>query len=468
MSLNPFTLKELRQLTRSRIISGSLIFFLFASVLATYLIPLSGITNRTGTHLALYLSAALSVMFSVVLPINVFIRTMKERRGKSAADLTLVTPLPPSSVIDGKLRSAYALMFLFSAASLPFGVAAYLLHGVTFAEMFRTLVLVVAGSSLVVHLTIAIAAMRCSTVLRVIVFALLIFMGTQYVLFGTALAVHSSGGSWEDCVWTLAMLATVSLLLRAFAVAWISPKTADRDLSIRVLSLLAAVGWIGYVLIGHWGGFDVQNFEHTLVAAQLPFVALAVLLAVGAMTLDVGYSARQLASRPASPWLRVLAWPFRTGAVNGLAFALGFGTLVALVLPLLAPHINELYRIHDITARCGESIREVDEPWSLPVVFFYLVSPLMYVRAIWYQLRRVVNIRPVYVPVIALLLLALYQTLPSAVELSGGALSDDLPFYFAGAKDRSASHFGLALIAFVFGLLAMLPETIRSFLRPRG
>ena len=468
MSLNPFTLKELRQLTRSRVISGALILFLFASVLATYLIPLSGITNRTGTFLALYLSVALSVMFSVVLPINVFIRMMKERRGKSAADLTLVTPLPPSSVIDGKLRSAYALIFLFSAASLPFGVAAYLLHGVTFVEMFRTLVLVVAGSSLVVHLTIAIAAMRCSAVLRVIIFVLLIFMGTQYVLFGTVLALHSSGGSWEDCVWMLAMLSTISLLLRAFAVAWVSPKTADRDLSIRVLSLLAAVGWIGYELVRHWNGFEDRDFENSLCATQLLFVALAVLLAVGAMTLDVGYSARQLASRPVSPWRRALVWPFRTGAVNGLAFALGFGTLVALVLPLVAPHINELYRVNEIMSGCGGRFREVEDPLLPLVLFFYVVSPLMYVRAIWYQLRRVVNIRPVYVPVIALLILGLYQTLPSAVELSGGVLSDDLPFYFSGVKDRSASHFGLALIAFVLGLLAMLPETIRSFRRPRG
>ena len=189
MSINPFTLKELRQLTRSRTITGGLIFFLFASVAATYLIPLGGITSRTGQNLAACIQTILGLLFTIVLPINVFVRMMKERRGKTAADLTLVTPLPPSSVVDGKLCSAFTLMFLMASASLPFGVAAYLMHGVTFVDMAKSLLLIAAVSGVGVMVAILIASLRVSSVFRVVLFIVVMFFASLSLLI-TSSSVH--------------------------------------------------------------------------------------------------------------------------------------------------------------------------------------------------------------------------------------------------------------------------------------
>jgi len=467
VNLNPFALKELRQLTRSRTISGALILFLFASVLATYLIPLGGISHDTGAGIALYLQFALSAMFAVVLPINLFVRMVKERRGKNAADLTLVTPLPPSAVIDGKLTSAFALMFLFTAAAMPFGVASYLLHGVTFVQMVKSAAFVIVAASVVVSVALAIASIRCSPVLRVILFSLFMLFCLQTVLVSSFGLTVAFGERTESLLVALCAMASVTALARASAVAMISPKVMERDASLRITVLVLAVGWFGYVFLRQGAG-GATAFLDSVEKVMALFMCLALALAVRATAQDAGYSVRQLAARPASRVLRVLAWPFRSGAVNGLFFALVLGLAVTSVLPLMRPYFNEQFRLLGITSY-GKT-REVTDHWSGFVFFAYVMSMLLYGRFLWYVLLRRMRLSPVLATVISLFALGLLQTVPSALEVSGCSVAcETLPFILSDLEERSAFLVVPAAVALAAGLLLTLPEAVsalRQRLRP--
>jgi len=477
MSLNPFALKELRQLTRSRTISGALILFLFTSVLATYLIPLGGIAHDTGRNLFQYLQLAMALLFNVVLPVNVFIRMQKERCGKNAADLTLVTPLPPSAIIDGKLLSAFALIFLFTVAAMPFGVAAYLLHGISFAEMLRNAAYCVSCGGMVVSVTLVIASARCSPVLRVILFALLMLFSAQFSLMFGIFDSRCPNQDLHAFLVILGKMATVIVLLRAAAVALLSPKVMERDAVLRWTVLGAAVGWFAYVFI-YQGGGDVQSYCKRVEGAVMIYAGLAMALAVRATAQYAGYSVRQLAARPASRVRGALTWLFRSGAVNGLAFALLLGLAVSFVLPLMAPYFNEQFRIQEIygtVSAAHESgaheqavILEMNQPWSVFVFFTYVLAVLLYVRAFWYFLHRYVRISPVLVPVAAIFLFVLIQTLPSALDLSGVlCVCETSPFCVTDLGTAAEQHVRWSWTALALGLLLTIPETVRALRNPK-
>ena len=439
--MNPFTLKELRQLTRSRAISATLMLFLFACVVATYLFPLGGIKYDTGGCLVGVLTLMLAIAFDIILPLNIFMRMQKERRGKTAADLTLVTPLPPAAIIDGKLRSAYALMFLLSSAALPFFVAAYLLHGITFVEMFKILAMLVAYASVSVHVTIAIASGRLSPAMRVILFGIFM-LHSLYTLLGSIFIGHIVCDMPSDSfIVTLALLVSISFLVRAYAVALLSPRTMERDFAIRWTTLAFVVGWLAYTMVKYSGG-DAKKFHDTVLATVVLALAVVGFVMIRAIAQDAGYSKRQLAARPAAKWRRILRWPFASGAVNGLFFASVLALALGAVMPLM----------------------EGKGAYEPLICSAYILALAMYFRAAWYQLRRFVRIPPALLPVGVGLVFAFLQTFPALEELNGGNFFSVVrPFFLHDLGDFNPEHLTFSLIALALGFLVMLPETIAAF-----
>lgn len=461
--MNPFTLKELRQLTRSRTIASSLVLFLFAAVVMVYLFPLSGISFDTGLGIFAAIVTALAVMFNLVLPVDVFIRMQKERGGKQTSDLTLVTPLPPSAIIDGKLRSAYALMFLFSAASLPFGVAAYLLHGITFVQMLQLLALLIAASSMSVHITIAISAMRITPSARRVLFAVFMIVNVYSVIGGTV-ALNFAGDALLDEFWVpLAVMTTVCLMLRAYAVALISPKVMDRDSGIRYTTLAAIVGWFAYVIIRYYSE-GIRCFFSTMQGITYMSLIAVGLIAVRAVSQDAGYSVRQIAALPSAGWKKVLRWPFASGMVNGFVFAAVVAVLVSSVLPMMADYISGQYVIQEVRPCDGNPDRVFAQCFCPMIEALYLLALLMYVRAVWYTVHRFLRIPPVLLPVIAEIIMVIIQTLPPAFELSGVCFPDlPIPFMLKDCERAMAHHLVYSWSAFALGIVLMLPEMLRAF-----
>lgn len=459
MTINPFTLKELRQLTRAKTISGALIAFLFISLALAYFVPVAGVGQTTGQYLFMWINGVLTVMLCVILPGSAFARFSGERGGaKDHADFTLMTALPPAAVIDGKLRSAFALMALFASAALPFGIFAYLLHGITFAEMLRCLAVTVCYSCVLVHVSLAIAALKVSKTLRNILFSMFFFG----VVVSTVPACFfvcevASTMSLRPFVVMLAATATACIVLRAYAIAFFAPVVMERETPLRVAMLLGVLGWGGYAVTYMREG--VSAFEIAYGLWLTLSVAAVLALAAFAAAQPVGYSRRILAARPASCFKRVMRWPFVSGAANGFVFACLLAVPLAFFQPAIKPWMDAQYLAEGITS-CASghcSTRTLEYPYYIATFLLYALSLLLIARAIWRVLARRAHIAPVFVPIVAGLVLVFMQSLPALLSMDGLHEPGDyaaMPFYLRDFCDHPLRHALFAAIAFgVGGLL---------------
>ena len=436
--MNPFTLKELRQLTRSKVISGTLVGFLLSALLLSYFIPVGGVTYDTGRTLFSVIQLALGVLTLAILPANVFVRMMKERGGKRAADLTLATALPASAVIDGKIRSALALIGLSLTAALPFSSFAYLLHGISLGRMAESLLIVALLASVLVHFAVLIASLRLSAGFRWVAYIAFVVIGV-----GAGLPVCSAAFSWRCGVESqsfqggffvfAAVGVSLCLFVRAFAIAVLTPRSREHDLVLRVTTLVLVAGWGVYAYLR--SGDAIRAWT---VFAFLVFSVLSIF----ALVQPVGYSRRQLAAFRTKPvWRRIVFWPFMSGAANGFAFAFAGALAVSLVRPLIG--------------------NGADTKWIAFTILLYDSALLLVLRAFWrVAAKRWTDLSPVLVLGLFLLVLGFLQSLPNLLEVEAATV----PFCYHGLKDGVIfdHHLQWSFAAFAVALVLNVPALIRT------
>ena len=464
--MNPFTLKELRQLTRSKTIAGTLIGVLAFALLLAYFIPVGKISYNTGHTLFIAITVVLGIMTILVLPVNVFVRMMKERGGKRAADLTLATTLSPASIIDGKLRGAFALIGLSLAAELPFAAFAYLLHGISLAEMAEILLSVGLIAALAVHFALVVASLRLSPAFRWVIFVAALFFGSSPILTGVGVFTLGHAGSSEPFTRGffifVAIVISVCLLARAFAISTLTPRPREHDLQLRLTTLFLVVAWGVYVLT--WWHEPITDAVSALKAWMSLSITVFIALAIAASAQPGGYSRRQLASYRAMPtWRRVLFWPFMSGAKNGLVFSILGALALSLVLPLLEDKINARYVAEKVLLLRGcdpQAIRTEEYVYAVLVFVLYNSSILLCFRALWRVcVRRWTNLSPVLVIALSLITIAFLQTLPALLGVDGATV----PFSYSELKDANvfAVHLQWSVGAFVLALAVNLPALFR-------
>lgn len=436
--MNPFTLKELRQLTRSKVISGTLVGFLLSALLLSYFIPVGGVSYNTGRTLFSVIQLALGVLTLAILPANVFVRMMKERGGKRAADLTLATALPASAVIDGKIRSALALIGLSLTAALPFSAFAYLLHGVSLGRMAESLLIVALLASVLVHFAILIASLRLSAGFRWVAYIAFVVIGV-----GVGLPACSAAFSWRCGVESqsfqggffvfAAACVSLCLFLRAFAVAVLTPRSREHDLVLRVTTLVLVAGWGVYAYLR--SGDAIRAWT---VFAFLVFSVLSIF----ALVQPVGYSRRQLAAFRTKPvWRRIVFWPFMSGAANGFAFAFAGALAVSLVRPLIG--------------------NGADTKWIAFTILLYNSALLLVLRAFWrVAAKRWTDLSPVLVLALFCPALGFLQSLPNLLEVEAATV----PFCYHGLKDGVIfdHHLLWSFVAFAAALVLNVPAFVRT------
>ena len=304
---NPFMLKELRQLTRSRMVVLSLLVYLGAEVIALWMLPASGISCVTGRELFGLLTFIYFVAAGIMVPLNVFVRTCHERGSAGTpSDLVLSTTLTPTQVVDGKILSAAALSLMFATALLPFGVASYLLHGLYLSTAFGQTLTLFVLSLMLTTLLLFIATLRASRLFRY-----LLAMMVAVIFFGVFPATGSpTRGGFGFDVTLCAVLLSVAAVLRATAVECLAPTASERSRCLRVTALVVSVGW----LVWAWAAGELRDCCH-----GLSFLGYWLLVLASAQ--GYGYSRRQLAERR--------CWIFATGALNGMVFAIVLGLLFA-------------------------------------------------------------------------------------------------------------------------------------------
>lgn len=449
MTINAFTLKELRQLARTKSISFSLIAFLFVALLIAYAVPVfGGMRQDTGEMMFFGINGLLALMLCVVLPSEVFTFLDKERgSARQQADFTMLTALPPSEVIDGKLRGAFALMALFTTAALPFGVLAYLMHGITFLVMLKMLVLTLCASCVATHLALAIAAMKVPRIVRRCVYAVFMFG-----VIASGLLVLGGFGADPFVVrakafWVIVALAvTVCMVVRGFAISFFAPVVTERDVALRLTVVAAVIGWLAFILAS--GSMDA------LLLWVAALTACSFSLAIHSMAQPLGYSRRMLASRPRNLVLRALFFPLSSATVNGFVFACIIGGVAALVTRhILAEEWSATW---------------AGQRWSLATLLMYFYSIMLLARWVWriFFSRRS---SPALVPLMAIGLFAFLQTIPPYIGFDGNiAEFNSTPFYCPGIIAEPHTHLLQSVLAFGFAFgINFVTSIIAAILRAR-
>lgn len=331
--MNPVTLKELRQLTRSRAIAGAIVGFFLLQLAAAALVVVSE-TNADGTlssdcgqTVFVWLSLLLAPILAFVIPGNLFARLVSEH-GPGRAEPLAATALRPSQVVDGKIRSGLVLLALFLSGALPFLLLSYLLGGVDVFYVLSWTLAVACCASVALHLSLAVAAFRMPAAARWCVWAAFAIPCVPFALLSSVgYKEELPWDEWEFLVFGGAAVVSIDLLLRGLAVALLSPPATDRVRTLRLTALALWLAWLATVVALSFayprgGGGAAPDLAEN--AAIYFFLAGFPLLALAAFDLSTpdGPSRRVLLDRPRTRLRRLLRFPFSSGAGGGLAFAL--------------------------------------------------------------------------------------------------------------------------------------------------
>lgn len=365
-SLNPVVVKELRQATRSWFVIGVLL--IFVSVLLTFMVVYlasrsvsATAVEAIGAEAFWYLMAILGVTCGMVIPIYTGTRLALERR-EDNLDLLYITSLNPHRIVMGKLLSSVYLAVLLFSASLPFILLTNLLRGIDLRGIVFAVVYLFGTTCLAIELAILIGCLRVSPLFKAMLGLLALWPIAGSTLVGVASTVGRAGpmfGSMPSRDWIIfATLAALALVwLHLCSVALISPRSMNRALPLRLYSTLV---WFGT------GAISVYQALHLSVAhAMAPWLVFSVILlslaAIMAVSSDDQLSLRVQARIPRNHLVRLIAFPFYSGAAQGVAwsFLLFLGTLAGGVW---------IYFHQFVTAPVNPSFQSLDQAFFIKIL----------------------------------------------------------------------------------------------------
>ncbi len=474
--MNPVTLKELRQLTRSRTISGAICGFFLVLLGAAALVIAANtdskgvLSSGTGRDVFDWLAALFAPIVSLVIPGNLFARLVSEH-GPGRAEPIAATALPPSRFVDGKIRSGLALAAVFLAGALPFLLCSYLLGGLDVLYVLSWTFAVAMCASVAVHLSLCLAALRLPGPVRWLAWALCAIPCVPFALLSGEGYEELPWDRWEFLAFGAAAIVSIDWLLRGVAIALLSPPSTDRARPLRLAAAALWPAWLAAVLgIGAYHG---QTFVAALLFASFAGLPLLAMLAVD-LSMPDGPSRRILLDRPRTRLRRLLRFPFTTGAQAGLAFA---------APPLLAGAAAVLVfsrRLLDPATTIPPGSLAVDHPGAFAgfqVLFAYLLAALLLARAAMRlpPLARRGGAR--FTALAAVALLALAALLPNLLSIGSSFDPDLSPFNIFGIDyddilwNKTASvwtlgeNIGVHALAAAIGLLLSLLLSLRPFYR---
>ncbi len=384
--LNPITVKELRQAVQGRFLTSTLVLFLLFQLIAlSYAIANGKLENfsnasslRAGHELFIILFGILTFITWLLIPLYTGVRVSSER-SQEKTDLFFITTLTPNSIILGKLFAALILtLFLFSA-SAPFLTFTYLLRGIDLLSIFLTLLFALFGITFMNQIAILLGLLSFNKLLRFfnLIFALSLAPLSYTMLIGFTYDLTRFGLSryfYTSKAFLLSLFVILLLFagfLHTLTVALIMPNTANRALPVRLyftvmwlalaaMTTFAAYQWRSYKPFFAWGVVSVILFSFFLLITN---------------SLDDGYSRRIRKKIPQKFILRLLAFPFFSGATSGTLWTLSLA-FFSLSFPLIWKwFLSPIGRYHRI-------FRYYPLFWGiLAFVFFYVFIA----RRLWHR-----------------------------------------------------------------------------------
>lgn len=219
--LNPFVVKEARQLVRSRAVVGGLHLLLgsFLVLMAWRTASVHEDGRHAGEVAFSIFQAGLALVCVYGIPLYVGVRMAAERTSMEGMDLLRGTTMDPSAVVLGKWFSGLLLGLLAVSAAAPFIALCYFLRGVSLAMLFQSLWM--DGLLLAVGTQFALLIGSVGKGWGIKIFGALLYVVLSPcvagITAGIAMANRPSGAGAGMWVWTVvaSVLAAV-----AWAIAW--------------------------------------------------------------------------------------------------------------------------------------------------------------------------------------------------------------------------------------------------------
>ena len=345
LQINPVTLKELRQLVRSRIILWGMVALPIVLLIAMIVVlsdDMHGMSpmevmygNGLGEGPLNVTTLITAIVTCGLIPLFTCIKTMIET-SRTNERLEFTTALTSSQIASGKIAAAAIISAIAVALAMPFFALSYLMRGIELSTTVAIPVLLLLGGTATTALGLLPACSRRSIVWKIL---LLILLGVAVWLFlALVVAVTNIGNSGEvdeivaSILWSLAgafaaifLPVATTAYCRAQAAAELAPLHTDFNRPLRITQLVVFAASVPLV-------FAVDGEESMLWG--IAWIAIAGMIALCAGFSPTPVTRGAILHSPRSKILRVLAFPFATGSVPSMTFAILLATAAAAVMAL--------------------------------------------------------------------------------------------------------------------------------------
>jgi hypothetical protein len=338
---NPIVVKELRQAVRGWTALVMFLLYLVVQLVVVGIILMSvaeqiWTESPVGAQVFLAVQIQLAITIVGLLPLYAGTRLFLERSDVNL-DLMFITPLRPVWLVLGKLLAALVLGLLFFSASAPVMTMAYFLRGL---DLFYAGILL--GLDVLAMMTAVQAALFVAAIPAPRPFAVLLGLGVVFglllgvgMLTGGSVAIFAGGPALFDPVGVIVVSSFVALTLVAGFIllftathALLSPPPSNRLMPFKIMLLAVPIGyWIAVLALVElfsslFGPTSSSEYLELIQMMERTIAVTGWLAWCIAVSERLEWNRRVLAQVPRTRWLRVLAFPFYTGAANGLTLAL--------------------------------------------------------------------------------------------------------------------------------------------------
>ncbi|MBR6734865.1 MAG: ABC transporter permease [Kiritimatiellae bacterium] len=355
--INPVTLKELRQLVRSRLILWGMVALPIVLILATGAVLLSEMHDISiqeamygkglGEEPLIAVSIITGVVTCVLIPLFTSIKTAIET-SKTDLGLEFTTALTPSQIVSGKITAAAVISAIAVAIAMPFFVLSYLMRGIDLSITVLIPVLLFVSSVSVTALGLLPAcSRRRSIAMKVISLVVLyiflpFFFSSITAAIGIGRGVRGGGDFAASSLFVFYVLlsAIIVALCRAQAAAMLAPPHTDYLRPLRITQLVV---------------FGIS----TLLVFGPPWCA-AWYIGAGIILLHAAFypvpitrgAVAHIMPRPKALW--PILFPLATGSVPSMVFGVLIAVVVSSALAVFYPNLpGDMTKFFFVAMECG-------------------------------------------------------------------------------------------------------------------
>jgi hypothetical protein len=373
-SFNPVLVKEIRQLTRNRLLLAIIwlgLFGLAFSVSGSLLLHSmdQGGAEAVGFSAFIILIQILGMALAG-RSLDALFRTVAERSADSDR-LLYATLLSPSRILRGKFWAEISVNLLILSLGLPFLTLSYMLRGLSLPVLFLGVVYLLALALLLVPLAQVLALLPVPSLLKRYGggFCLVVGVGLLDFMVAKSLETFSSFGSlgWQWFWMGILLLFGMQAILTSLSRFLLSRASSDRSWRPRLFILAVAMAWLAGLTVAAiiFSSSPLSIYGHFGAAEQFVFVASIGVVVVHLLPILAVMLALQCPAIAAVKWRnpnRLPAWlgfPFMEGTLNGLVMALLLAGVAAASAQVLLFFLIQSFDI-------------------LPLFIYWVVAPVVF------------------------------------------------------------------------------------------